>query len=110
MAGAAPWDARLQRASFHLVTLRREVAAYLASNNVDVEATTLADPRRVELRFRQHSLPPEWWGAGIGDYLHNLRSALDNLTWAVVQRHKSRTLTADEERAVQFPIRSRGVG
>lgn len=105
-----PWEARLDRAQHHLATLRREVADYLGSGAVDVEARTLAGPHRVELRFRQDAPPPEWWGAAIGDYLHNLRSSLDNLTWAIVQRHKTAGLTDDQERAVQFPIRSRAAG
>jgi hypothetical protein len=39
----------------------------------------------------------------LGDVIHALRSALDHLAWAVVQKHGRRDLSEDEERMVGFP-------
>ncbi len=98
----APWDVRLQRADEHLAVLRRDMDVYLKSGPVELLGRD--DSLNFELRIRVHQLPPAHWSAAIGDYLHNLRSALDNLTWAAVEKFKTRNLDEREARAVIFPI------
>jgi hypothetical protein len=51
------------------------------------------------------SLPIEW-GLLLGDIVHNYRSALDCIAWALVELGKRppHTLTEEEQRRVYFPI------
>src|SRR6185437_8389983 len=52
---------------------------------------------------------PDWdsWGLLFGDFIHNLRSALDHLVYGVAVSQKA-ALSVDEKRSLQFPICNKG--
>ncbi len=64
----------------------------------------LLDSTRTEYVFRQFEAVPLELSLVLGDLIHNLRSALDSLTLAIVQDETGRKLTEGEERACQFPV------
>jgi hypothetical protein len=47
---------------------------------------------------------PRLWGLLLGDTVHNFRSALDHLAWALYKRGRTPNLSAKRERNVYFPI------
>jgi hypothetical protein len=49
------------------------------------------------------SFPPSW-GLLLGNTVHNLRSSLDHLAWALYKRGKTPNLGERRERTVYFPI------
>ena len=54
---------------------------------------------RVEIGFVPETIP-----VLVGDFVHNLRSALDNLAWELAHLTPKRTFTEAEQRRIQFPI------
>jgi hypothetical protein len=50
---------------------------------------------------------PAHWGPMLGDVIHNYRSCLDHLAWALHKRGRTPNLTEKQERAVYFPITSK---
>lgn len=99
-----PWITKLARAATHVEHLHAETARYLAEEpkpRLDVEPT---DGREYLLRLRVPKQPDPEWAAVIGDVLHNVRSALDSATWAVVGKHMPRPMKTGEEAGVVFPI------
>jgi hypothetical protein len=95
------WRVKYTRASVHLERLKAEVETYLTDSQAsfvheyDVERHQLASVLRAEFP------PPLSIGATVGDVLHNLRSALDNITWHLVKMHNP---MPSQPRQVQFPI------
>lgn len=47
---------------------------------------------------------PPLWGLLLGDAVHNFRSSLDHLAWALYKRGRTPNLSQKKERRVQFPI------
>ena len=47
---------------------------------------------------------PKLWGLLLGDTVHNLRSSLDHLAWALYKRGHTPNLSDKRERKVYFPI------
>jgi hypothetical protein len=47
---------------------------------------------------------PPLWGLLLGDAVHNFRSSLDHLAWALYKRGRTPNLSRKKERDVQFPI------
>jgi hypothetical protein len=100
--------AKLGRAKEHVETLRAKIA--LAGH---------PDPRVIPLRRKYE---PEFgavvyrierviragddWGLIVGDAVHNMRSALDHLAWALAVRHFGGVAPTDDKivRDIQFPV------
>ncbi len=91
---------KLHRAQEHLETLHTAVQAFLWRNAYDsrVELDAQADELVVLAIVREQ--PPREWGALLGDLIHNLRSALDHLAIALVQRADPSAKTS----TTAFPI------
>lgn len=98
--------AKLRRAHGHLEQLNGEWDAWLKSNPYAV--LDYANPDKTEWKFLVHrfdeAVKPEsdTFGLIIGDYVHCLRSALDQLTWALVTVANGITPKSDNE--VSFPV------
>jgi hypothetical protein len=75
---------KIDRAKKHLADINAAIAAFEARNPFYVEIDKKSDPRYEIYRFRQREPIPPAWGAIIGDCAHNLRSALDHLSVALV--------------------------
>ncbi len=95
---------RLQRAQEHINQLDSEIGDFLKSDSYEITRQRETHPIREDV-FYFHVLKPmpaERYGMLIGDCLHNLRSALDNLVWDLAPT----TVKQDKKKAggLQFPI------
>lgn len=94
--------AKLDRAREHQKTLAEIWNEYLDLSPFDF---SLIDngPKRWVLRASQSEPLPERMSVVFGEWLFNLRSALDSLTWATAV-HMSRSDPPPKESALQYPI------
>jgi hypothetical protein len=82
---------KIERASEHLDTLDRERTAFLA--DVDNRIVGRFEPETSNYIFNVSGDPPDLrWAPIVGEIAHNLRSALDNLTSALVT-HRGNVVT-----------------
>lgn len=94
---------KLKRADRHLRELRDAIDEFLESSPYTISFD--ADPETMELTLwaavqaRPNTVE---WGTMIGDVVHNLRSALDQLLWQDdSQRENSSAGTNEEEQSVE---------
>lgn len=95
--------AKLAQARKHLDTLDNEIVLFDKSD--PYSAGTYYDAKDEGYIARIHvsrDLPPEW-SLIVGDMLHNMRSALDNLAYALVVAHSGKP-TEQEARNIQFLV------
>jgi hypothetical protein len=99
---------RLNRALYHLNCLQAEVDAWLDEQPHRTWTMTEADDDGPKKYFYCQVLrkPPSHLSLIIGDCLHNLRSALDNLAFELVLEHKQGPLSKGIVRDSAFPILS----
>lgn len=71
--------AKLDRAGEHLDVLGAELKAFSDRDQHGIVPDDELDEGRQVLRFREREKPPVKLGLVFGDFIHNLRSALDNL-------------------------------
>jgi hypothetical protein len=98
------------RAVMHGHVLETRIDAF-ASNPSRKASLTIGkryDPRRHGIvLYVEHINPlPDLWRVILGDAVHNYRSCLDNLAWAIVGRGKTphQTLTEAQQKRISFPI------
>lgn len=96
------WQAKLDRAVHHLADLREATNRYLRSDAWSVQELRAADTLTLVLRIRRP--PPLELSTIVGDALHNMRSSLDAVMFALTTQAKGEPLTEDEEGDVSFPI------
>jgi hypothetical protein len=90
--------AKVARAYEHLTALHIERRAFL--DLIDHRPIGYFDSQHNEYVFKSLGpAPPIKWGILVGEFAHNLRSALDNLLWALIE-HRGGTPT----KSTQFPI------
>ena len=85
-------DVKVARARTHLQALYDEINAYVASEPHEIVEAFDAEAREYWATFRV-KVEPDWlaWGILLGDFVHNLRSALDHLVWAIGSAERKRT-------------------
>lgn len=91
---------KIKRARTHLEALYEEIDAFNEPNPYEFVEKIDSEARKYEVRLKILREPPELeWGVLLGDYLHNLRCALDHLVGqlALLSGHKIRHCN-------QFPI------
>jgi hypothetical protein len=95
-------ELRLARARMHAEALGASVAEW-QSHPLSAHGEISADRRKYSLVLNDFAaVPPiEFWGMLIGDCIHNLRSALDNLCFSAARLKRDPPAHA---RAIQFPI------
>jgi hypothetical protein len=100
---------KLDRAKAHVDALRADV--FEASDGDPTKVTLArrfdADAKAVLLYVKRLPEIRDSYGVLIGDAIHNVRSALDHLWWALAVRHLKREPTDDEAKEIQFPIFTR---
>ena len=89
--------------------LQEDVNAFALDTNAEATADVNqhydAKRRAVVLSVAKLLHPfPDRWGLRFGDVVHNYRSCLDHLAWALVQRGLTSVLTERQKRGVYFPI------
>ncbi|MCL3818553.1 hypothetical protein [Aeromicrobium wangtongii] len=102
--GSQPWNVKLARASVLITELRTKFDAFMDRGAWSVIDIPIAEPDmyRVELQ-RDQPIPLEL-GAIVGDIVHNLRSSLDTVAYALARRDFEGEWTDRHEIAPQFPI------
>lgn len=98
-------ELKLERACHHLSELEEGVDAWLDDQLKSTEV--LQDPRDsdfVVLWVTVDKSPDDTFGLLIGDCVHNLRSALDVLAFALAEQHSGVPLPEDVAKKSQFPI------
>lgn len=97
-------EAKLARARKHLETLYDEINAFTGREPHEVVKEVDLEERTLRAIMKVHEEPDEiGWGVLIGDFTHNLRSALDHLVWQLVLVNGE-----NPGRDNQFPIVNRG--
>jgi hypothetical protein len=97
-------DLKLYQALQHTVHLKTEVERWLGGNPYSL--TIEFDPQRRENALWINALrsPPDEFSLIIGECLHNLRSALDNLVHTLAIRKHGSPLPQTIAKRLQFPI------
>lgn len=90
---------KFARAELHAQELRKQIADYLQSSPFEPYEEEEASSGDLIVRVRVQQNPPLALGGIIGDVIHNLRAALDQITWNLVlaNGHTPNTST-------QFPV------
>lgn len=93
------WRLKLAQGELHLAELHADFSSYFlaARARVEVETRNEGAPHAV-LVYHSDFPPPPMWGPKIGDCVHNLRSALDHLFYAI-PRNRSKI----RDRDIYFP-------
>lgn len=96
-------EIKLKRASFQVQSLASSVSDWVARNPITAECK-LRDERlgyRLILNDFNEPIPLDEWGLAFGECVHNLRSALDNLAFALA---RLRTDPPEKPNLIAFPI------
>jgi hypothetical protein len=108
--------AKVQRAYVHVQTLESLIESFTANAyRVDMKRDDMVDPDTamgdvVIFASATEDPPSELWGPIIGDAVHDLRSALDQLVWALSVAHQANPPPPDPIprgnpwRQIAFPI------
>jgi hypothetical protein len=99
----SPWWVKVRRADQHIIEATRGLDAFAREQPWTVEAEPGPDPRDQSYRFRVHKPVPVDLLAVLGDAVHNLRSALDAMAYALAEQHCG-TLSPEQERVTRLPI------
>lgn len=95
-------EAKIARAKKHLAELEVEVAAFHGRNPYRIETDRNSEPGHELYRFRFVEAIPREWGTVIGDVIHNLRGALDNLATSLAVHNGTTSQTKLKD--TYFPI------
>src|SRR5947208_6882158 len=96
---------KIGRADEHTKTVTEEISAWLNSKPYSLTSHRNPEGREHRLIFHLDSgaSPCDRWSLICGDAIHNLRSALDHLIYAVAVR-EFKSDPPPNERNLQFPI------
>lgn len=98
--------AKIERSQVNYVDLNRDASRWAMAAGETPTVTTVkeTDPETGAITFRVVSVPDApsvRWGTMLGDAIHNLRSALDHLAFALADLDSP---NRGEDRITQFPI------
>ena len=96
-----PWRAKHQQAREHFGRFETAAEEYVARANFGLRYDRDPVEGTIGVRLHSDAEPPLLLGAIIGDVLHNLRSALDSVAWAVCQRAGVAT---SQEKGISFQL------
>ncbi len=91
---------KIKRADDHRATLEHQAKAWVESQRYEVihDHDTQSGDHLIRLRMKS---PPDLWGIVLGEFAHNLRSALDHLVYQLVINNN---ITPPDRNRLQFPI------
>lgn len=84
MASLRSVHLKLIRAEEHLQAFKTEIALFQETGPFRIEEDRETDPDAVLVTFRGRNFPNARWSVVLGDFIHNLRSALDLLASELV--------------------------
>jgi len=96
--------AKVDHALEHLNSLDADLAGAVGGQAYAIGGHYKPESAEIDLYALGVEFPVLEWGVRIGDCLHNLRSALDHITWQLALDHLGREPTDDEAREIQFPL------
>jgi hypothetical protein len=94
----------MDRAAFHIRDLRAKFDDFIALDPWSVKRVPTTNEHESRLVFVKNRPIPLEFGTIIGDAVHNMRSALDAIAYALARRNYAGLWTDDHERAAAFPI------
>lgn len=97
-------ELRLDRAFHHLQSLKAEVARWKEKRPYRVVNEGDADSVYKFVKVRVLEDPPPVLGSIVGDCVHNLRSALDNLVYGLAESRNGGPLPPEIENRPEFPV------
>jgi hypothetical protein len=97
-------DLRLERAWEHLQSLEAECSGWLKEHPYRVYGELDTEGRNKLVKVEIFQQPSAELSLLIGDCLHNMRSALDNLVYDLAIAHRGSPLSKSIARDSQFPI------
>jgi hypothetical protein len=100
----APWWAKMRRAGVHIDRVREELDTMARNPPWSVEPEPGRRVNETAYRLRVTSSAPVDLITVVGDAVHNMRSALDTIAYALAVDHLGQALTDAQERVTQFPI------
>jgi hypothetical protein len=95
---------RLDRAVEHLKSLKAEVAEWQEEHPVRIVPDFDLQSGKKLVRVKDVQAPPPRFSVIIGDCLHNLRSALDNLAYQLAETGYGGPIPDSIAKSVEFPI------
>ncbi len=99
---------KLSRADQQIDSLRADLLAAMEIQRDEpwfgVKHETYNDQPAITLYVTRLPVFPTDIGLTIGEIVHNLRSSLDHLAWALVPASKMRSLTSSQRIGVEFPM------
>jgi hypothetical protein len=98
-----PVAQRLARAREIGETIEEAVKSYTRSDATEIEQV-IGDDGVTNLVLRSHRQPPARLALLVGEGVHQLRAALDNLIVALADQAEGVTLPTEKIRSLQFPI------
>lgn len=98
------WRAKLARAWEHIESLKALVGDYRRSQPYEMKPERTDVPGRAAYRLQVWRPQPLGISTTVGDIVHNLRGALENLAYELARRGQGRTLSPDQEWRPTFPI------
>ncbi len=102
--------AKLQRARNHLKTLDDSIGVFLKSDPYKLAVTFNEKEGGYTAVLVEVTDIPKDWSLIVGDIVHNMRSALDNLAYSLACKNLGRVPTGDEAKDIQFVIIDNAAG
>lgn len=101
---ANPWEIKTTRAIELIACLEGEVTEYFSTSS-PVTRTYVGDvPETFFVILESMSELPERWGAIVGDIVHNLRSALDAIMYAIITNRANQSNAQIKDWEIYFPV------
>lgn len=101
---AKSWCAKAERARFHIDSLRGQVDDFRRSSPYTLTPELTDERDRVAYILRHHHDVPTSISTTVGDVLHNLRGALENLAFELARLSHGGVLTDGQAARSKFPI------
>lgn len=95
-------DLKWARANSYASALQADLAVWGASAPISVEGVLREDRRAIDfVAGVPHGIPKHQWALGLGDTVHNLRSAFDAVAWGMAHYAGA---SPRRPKSIQFPI------
>jgi hypothetical protein len=101
-----PWDIKIKRAQNLTFEFNKIVDDYMSSNPAGI-SQELINGNEIQVKLHITRQPPDELAAISGEVIHNLRSALDAITFSIVTEKTKRFGVPQKdgyEKTIQFPI------
>lgn len=98
-----PVELKLAHADYLGRSLAESISIWTARNTINVRCELLDQRRGFRLVLEDFAEPPpvDGWGLAAGDYVHNVRSALDNLAFALARLRRD---PPERPNDIAFPV------